>query len=392
MQLEEIRTEERLSKSTLVLGLYLFLLPLDFINIGLGSVSKLLSLLVVGVTLLGDIKRMNISFGLISIMALYVCWNCFSIFFSADVSATLERAISLVLNYALIIVCGGCSKNKREIEFLDKSMILSGWFVLILMLFYSEVTNEFRVILMANGQAQDPNYLCGFLIFPLISYLKNIFNYKKIVSSLIALILIMLFVFFTGSRGGMIAILASAICCYLFENSSKQKVQNLILALLFIALIYMIVWAIVPEELLNRYDLSYTEGDRGAGRFDIWNNLIEQYADFGFVKKLLGVGAATVRLYSINVAHNIWIETLFELGIIGVCLLMLMYFAFLRRSFWLKNKIYLAVFIGYLVMSFSMSLYTYKPIFVIFTMINLNFKFETEQEIELLEEAELEDV
>ncbi|MBQ6999016.1 MAG: O-antigen ligase family protein [Clostridia bacterium] len=387
MQLEEIR-EERLSKSTIVFALYLFLLPLDFINIGLGSVSKLLSFLVVGVTLLGDIKRMNFSFGLISIMALYICWNCFSLFYSGNVSNTLERIISLSLNYMMIIVCGSISRNERELKFLEKAIVLSGWFVLVLMLFFSRVTSEFRVIIVSGGQAQDPNYLCGFLMYPIVYYFKNIFNRQKRVSSIVSFVLMIIFVLLTGSRGGLIAVIGACICCYLLNNSNKNKIQGFIISALILVFVYMIIMAIMPEELLARFDLSYTEEDRGAGRFDIWQSLLEQYADFGFVRHFAGVGAAAIRVYSRKVAHNLWIETLFELGIIGLVLIILMYIAFGKRAWRSKEKICFSVLIGYIIMSLSMSLGVFKPIYVIFTMINLNFKFETEQEMELLEDEE----
>ena len=385
MELEALQTE-KLSKSTIGFALYLFLLPLDFINIGFGSVSKLLSLLVVAITLLSDLKKMNFSFGLLSLMALYICWNIFSVFSSANTSMTLGRITSLVLNYAFIMVCGSCVKTEKELKFLEKAIVLSGWLVLVLMLFYSRVTNEFRVIIVANGQEQDPNELCGFLMFSIIFYLKNILHYKR-PSDCISLIIMMLFVFLTGSRGGMSAILIAGFSCYLFENSAKGKIRNSIFLVLVILIIYMLLMEIMPEELMMRFDLDYTSNDHGAGRFNIWRIIIEQYAEFDFSKKFCGIGAATTRLYTPtrHVAHNLWIETLFELGIIGLTLLVLLYFAFARRACIIKSKMYLFVLIGFFIMTLTLSLPVYKPIYILFTMINLNYKFEMQQEKDLLE-------
>ncbi len=378
MQLEELKAE-KLSKSTIAFGMYLFLLPFDFINVGLGSVSKLLSLIVIAVTLLGDIRKMKFPFEIIAIMALYITWNFFSMFYSMRADNTIERITSLVLNYALIIVCGSTYKNKREIEFLEKAIVLSGWVVVVLMLFFSTVTSEFRVILYANGQEQDPNELCGFLMLPIVYYFKNLFNREKRTGAMLAFVFLILFAVFTGSRGGLIAIILACVSMFLFESKGRNKIFNLIIFALTLVILYMMIMSFAPEELVRRFDISYIENDRGAGRFDVWENVFQQYSELTSAKRIAGVGASTILLYSKNVVHNLWLETLFELGIVGVILLATMYMIFIKRAWRCYKKEYLSVMVGFLVMTMSLSLVLYKPIFAIFTMLIIEYRFDLEE-------------
>ena len=61
--------------------------------------------------------------------------------------------------------------------------------------------------------------------------------------------------------------------------------------------------------------------------------------------------------------HNIFLETLVELGVFGLIFYCLAIGTFVKRSLKLNDKFCFAVLICMIVMSLSTSLYTFKPYF-----------------------------
>jgi len=362
-----------ISLDTILLGIYFFVLPFDFIGSEFGSITKLIALLPVGFTLLCNvIRNMKINMYLLIIFVLYYVLNYASVLRAPIPVWAEQRASTLILNYLMILICTSVPKTSKEISFLEKAIICSVVWILFFVGFSSINSINGRMFIGTENYIQDPNYLCGFLIFPILYFMKKLIVKKNISYSVLMLLIMLYIIFRTGSRGGLLA-LVIAIFAYLMCAEAK-KMSSKILGLMVVSFSILIIFMLfVPDEIMQRYNLSYTLNDGAAGRFDIWRDLWNKYQDFDLWQKWFGGGSGNVRYFSFyrNVAHNLWLETLIELGIFGLVNLIVIHAYFIVKAWKTKDKLYFATLIGYEVMTMSLSLYTYKPMFAIFLMINL---------------------
>lgn len=377
MVIESVRIEEEknIKIITILLCIYLLLAPLDFMAIIPGvSLSRVLIFLpLIGFTL--NIKNTQIILDRYLVLpVLYMMFLAGSIFYSYNMGDTFGRTLSISFNIGVILVLSWINYNSYEIDLFKKSLVYSGWLTVLLMMLYGD-TSLNRLTVIVNGNYQDPNYLSGFLIFSIIYYLDELIKGKK-TSALIKVVIFLYFVLLTGSRGGMIAILVSMVF-YIFTWMHEQEFKiksflKIITIVIFVIIMFSEVMQLLPESVSQRFSLEYSINDSGAGRFDIWKVLINNLTQFNIFRIFFGTGAGTV-VYSANgfVAHNLWIESLVEVGVIGTSLLIGFYFVYLKSAYKMKEYVIYASFIGYLVMSLSMSLFTYKPIFNILLMINI---------------------
>jgi O-antigen ligase len=137
---------------------------------------------------------------------------------------------------------------------------------------------------------------------------------------------------------------------------------------------------------VQRYDISFISTDGGAGRLDIWKSILSNYNSSTELKKFFGWGAGTIPYFTYNgeVGHDIWIESLVEIGIIGVMILFIFYYIYFRKACRIREYVVAASFIGYMIMTLSLSLYSYKPIWNIILLIILlknRKQFEQKQQL-----------
>jgi len=380
IQKYQMHQKDKIRIDTIILSLYLLMLPFDFFNTGMGSIPKYVSVAVIGIVVLCNIRNFKINMAIISILAIYFVLNYISSAYSINGAYPRQRAMSLFLNYLLIIICASSKKNENELEFLKKVLAISGWIVVGLMFFFNgslEGGGE-RLTVMVDGQEQDPNYLCGYMLFSVAYYLDIIFNKEKKVWAIISILIFFTVVIATGSRGGTLAIILTCIFFYLLDNKNKHKIRNLFMILLVGFGVLYIANRYISMDVLTRFTKEFNETNQGAGRLEIWESAMMSFSEFNIFNKFFGVGSATIQYYTYtaHVAHNLWIETLVELGVLGLVMLSVMYSIFIKYGFKLKSKIYLASLLGYIAMTMTMSLYTYKPIFTIFMLIAMSYKQE----------------
>ena len=155
-----------------------------------------------------------------------------------------------------------------------------------------------------------------------------------------------------------------AVFFVLFFCRKKINLLNILLIAAAVILVISLVWRFLPDYITQRYTLEYTQEDGGANRFDIWESCMRYFKRSSFLRKLLGHGAWTIPYLNEqrNVAHNLIIEFLLEYGIIGMLLIYGMFFYYIVQAKKLQQVGLLAAFLGYMVMTMSLSLYSYKPI------------------------------
>ena len=143
-------------------------------------------------------------------------------------------------------------------------------------------------------------------------------------------------------------------------------------AFTFIIVLFVLLLYLSPATLKNRFTVESVIFSNGTGRFDLWQQGIDFFADSSFIRKLLGQGTNTITKILLveehgslhgYVMHNIFLETLVELGIIGFLIYLLMIGSFAVKAFKQKDKFAFAVIMGMIFLSFSTSLHTFKPYF-----------------------------
>ena len=359
-----------------LLSLYLFFAPLDFLPIIPGvSVSRFLIFLpLVGAMV--TIKKLKMRIDrFLAVPILYVMVLIITGFYSYDTEMTINRIFAVGTNVAVILILSMFHYNEKEICTVKRAMALSGWLVLLLMIFYSDNTiKEGRFVVIINGVFQDPNYLTGFLIFPIIYYLDEFLMAKK-GSSIVKLSSLFILILLTGSRGGLLAIFGSIMFyCFLWFKLKGFKISTVFVIIGFLCVLGILLNFMIdslPETVAQRYELAYTLNDGAAGRTNIWKVILYNFENSAGFHKLFGWGAGTITHFTFggNVAHNVWLEALIELGTFGLAVLLIFYFMFFIKAYQIKEYAVTSVFAGYMIMTMSLSLYSYKPIWNIILLI-----------------------
>lgn len=364
------------------LSIYLFLMPLDFLPIVPGvSLSRFL----IAFPLFGMLTELprfkKIKYSAFPVL-LYVAAAFISTLFTVNFAKSQERMIQLILNIGIIILFSARRYTERELKQILRALAYSGWFLLILSLLYSDFSYAFgRMTVVVNGKMQDPNELCGYFIFPICYYLWGFIinrKWKNLVPVLAFLIVILL----TGSRGGLLALFVASVFLLIRSSVYSKKTLFKIFVIFFIMCVFLyFIWDYIPDLIQERFSLEFSINDGGAHRFDIWKHLLDYFGDSSIFRKVFGYGVATVTEYSWDgrVAHNIYLESLVEMGLVGFVFIMGMYGYYVSKAKKSFVKYLYPVLIGYLVLAFSLSLYSYKPIWNIILIIVISLGIENRE-------------
>jgi O-antigen ligase len=279
------------------------------------------------------------------------------------------------MNIGALLVLSMVTYCQKEINLLKKAVVYSGWLTLLLMIFYAQVDifSGFRLTVVVNGVYQDPNYLIGFVIFPTLYYYYDFLENRKKMS-LFKMLIFMVFILLTGSRGGLLA-MGSAILlltlAWIIEKGIKSSaVLKISGVLILLTAAFFVALQVLPQEIVSRFTIASVLESGGSGRTTIWAMAIDAYKDFSIFHKLFGYGAGTITYFTDGiVAHNLWLESLLEIGVIGTLIFIIFYLTYFKKAVDMKDYVVLASFFGYIVMSMSLSLYSFKPIWNIMLLI-----------------------
>jgi O-antigen ligase len=301
-----------------------------------------------------------------------------SMIWSVAVDVSIGRVVSYVLLFALLI--SGSMFKYTEVE-LNKIKYALAWSsrltALVMLIFAEYVRGRFRLMGIIE---EDPNYLCAYLAFGVI-YAFGVLTTKnmlwKKILAVVELIVYFYLVLISGSRGGLLAIVVAAVVYFLTYGEKKIKyIGRKIVLIVLVAVLTIVMIDYLPEYLKLRFTIANVIEDGGSGRTELWKQTFELFASGNLFRQLFGVGTATVAWcfsnygYSeVNVTHNMFIETLAELGVIGLVLYSLAIFAFIKAAFKIKDKYSFAVIFCMFIMSLSTSIYTFKPYFNIMLFI-----------------------
>ncbi len=357
--------------------IYILCLPLNAMNIGLfGSALKLLAVIPIVIALL-SVTTLRLSKPILWQLA-FTLFAFVSIYWSVSVELSLGRVVSYVLLFALLISGSVFMYTEADLKKIKYALVWSSRLTAVVMLVFADyVDGRFRLMGIIE---EDPNYLCAYLAFGVVYGMGVLTSKKKLIKKLLAvaeLTLYLYLVLVSGSRGGLLAIIAAAVV-YLMTYGNKS-VKSIGRKLIFLTLIFTLVMVMIdylPEYLKVRFTVDNVVENGGTGRTELWGQVFDLFINGNVFRQLFGYGTATIVWcferygYSeVKVAHNMFLETLAELGVVGLILYAAAIFSFIKAAFKFKDKFSFSVIICMFILSLSTSIYTFKPYFNIMLFI-----------------------
>lgn len=175
----------------------------------------------------------------------------------------------------------------------------------------------------------------------------------------------------TTKRTGVIAAVGGLIIFYLVEsvlqNNFKRKLYRLIKMLLIILSVIVFIFIVNQYFHLGIIErFSEISSDRGSGRSDIWEMVIQSYKAGSPLNQLIGKGYEGVSRFvrpqnrSIS-AHNDFIEVLYDFGRIGFVILIFIYVFMIKICINMIRKKYIRAPLFCLVVGemFVLSMFSY---------------------------------
>lgn len=357
-----------------MMGVYVLLLIVGALNIGnFGSLLKLLAVVPIAVWIL---EKHSFYFNILLKCAIpFALWCFLSVVWSINFQSSFDRATTQILFVILLLSVSGYHFNNTEIRYTFKCLIWSSRITAFFVLLSADYLPGGRLYL-GGAIREDPNYLCAYFMFAVVFDVMILLSVASTLSKkaigCVELAIYLYIVLATGSRGGLFALIAAVSIILLFYRDRSQSIGNsLYKRILFIAALFLafsIVQLYISEDVLLRYSYESISESNGTGRYELWKDAISAFDHSTLLRQLVGYGTGTARditylfpFYRHNVFHNIYIENLLEIGIIGICFYIVHIFSFviyvLRRG-----EIYpLAILAGMIVLSLSTSLYAFKP-------------------------------
>lgn len=216
------------------------------------------------------------------------------------------------------------------------------------------------IIIPYTGVVLDPNVITAVFIFPLIHSISQVINKNSVflrISYLVLAILLLYFTILSGSRTVLLAMFFSVLTYIFYKyRFSLRFVIGLIIFLFLAVISWSTILSFFPDEIVNRMNIISIIGSGGIDRFEIWIRYVQEFGFNGsFLNILFGYGqGAVIRILGFS-AHNAFIEYLWELGLIGLILYVFILTKFLVLAYKKQSAYGLALMVGLLVWSSSLS-------------------------------------
>lgn len=367
------------------LGLYFIMLPFDFYRVeGIGSISRILACLPILLTIVEQIKQhhsLRISLNPITKSSLFLIFAALiSLPMSISINTSLSSLFTLSMNLIMVLLVGSAKDySDKEVIFLERCLVLCGWLTAILMISFSSFSID-RMMFQLGKSGQDPNYMCGFMLYAFCYHLRNILNRKKIYDILIVGIIIVV-VILSGSRGALFAFMGGIIASILTAKNigatgKRKTIGGLVIILAVFFLIYWFVLPKVNSAITERFTIQYLLQNGTVGRTNIWIYLMNKYFHSGIIRQIIGYGYGTTYLVNDmpgasygHVAHNLYVEMIISSGIVGLIAQVSLQISCIKTAFKYHKSVALSTYIAYFVMGLSLSMTSYKPIWALMIML-----------------------
>lgn len=259
-----------------------------------------------------------------------------SISISMDIQSSIEVTALIIMGIIIKIIYENNKEGEKWTIFFVNSLLFASEihvFATILQLIFPNLINQINSLLLVqsnldmNQQLYESGGYAGITgqtsinafyisIFIGITFCRVLLNkeYKK--TNLILFVIGMVALFLTGKRGMLLYVIFSIIFIsfYLINKDKKNNLKYLLMLAIIILVAYIVLLNI-PEaqNILEKMQLLEENGDVLNGRDVLWNKSMNIFKD----NKILGIGIGTVQNLIGDYSHNVYIQLLAEIGIIG---------------------------------------------------------------------------
>lgn len=373
----------------LAVCLYFLCLPFTIVTTPFGSLLKLITFPVSAVLaaklFLGNVKPL--------------CFNCVHFVYSLYIiitfcglltlreEVTVTTTKDMLLAYTVFALVSVRVYNGCEHELIDSTWIIVGIMCTWLCLTSKQMVNEFenRTVINIFGFSEDPNQFCAYYIVPAMVSVKRMLEKRKTAPLYAILIVLMLYgVLKTGSRGGLVGILAGIFCFMMIGTKNiRMKIGFAAGGLITAVLFATVLFPLLPTDIQERFSVESVEESGGSGRTEIWQYLIEYT---GEKPERIIRGSGLLSTYPImeanknkggafghgRVAHNQYIQVFTDQGVLGLSVFLILICVCIFRN--IKREPYIsASFISVMAFSVSLTMYVFKPYINILMMCAMTF-------------------
>lgn len=368
-----------------IILLIFFFTPLESIRIlGLGgdagfSIVKLFSILCYAFALLGfsNIKWKWNNFLTLCIM--YFIWSLLSAFWTILLNETIIACFSFLLPTILLcFIIYSVVITKKQIVQIQIAYI-AGCSVLAIMLIF----NYQSIMRVSEGNRAsvlgiDQNELSFFLLVG-ISFLLHLINrHQALWRRIVEYVLLGIFVIAslsTGSRGGFICL----ILIFFIWLTTPKKIKTYVIVIITILLMTIVIDTVIPDTVIDRLINQKEEFESGyfGGRGDIWILGINRF--FEHENTIIGIGFKGWNKMSIETfgylisSHNTYLETMIELGFIGLGIYLYMLWIPLKLCYKAtirdENRLYFSYLLVLYIMMFELPMASKRYVFLLCILI-----------------------
>jgi O-antigen ligase len=374
-------------------GIYVVLIPFDnMLKIsGSGTLTKMLGILSIVFITVYAFRRKGLTRPPLTLYlwCAFLVWLLVSMWWTVDSGngmLTAQSLVSLILMYAVISVA---PVEERDLRAICACIVLGGIassFYGMYLLHDQPMTQTIggdagRLMINVDNRTIDANHFANAMLTPIALCLVGLLNSRKpqiIIGSIVALVILLSGELMSLSREAM---LACGVILVITIVYSRRRVLGLAVGAAIVGLVPILV-----PTIGQRITDAFATG--GAGRTSIWQVGLSAFHDH----PIIGWGAGSgIEAYDRNFLkvfqtyntgwgrppHNTLLQIAIELGIIGVVLFLIAYFATFRQFKGIRrgNSLYdlrtafLAALIGLGVCSMFIDLSAYKYFWILIATI-----------------------
>lgn len=278
------------------------------------------------------------------LLIIYITILCLSYFLGTLLwTSAQEYGLQKLLLLIPMIIIGLAVSDliKKYSRFFALLIYVTAILVVLKLLLQQEVNLANQFFRLRTAEETNPIRLGSYMIFAMMSifYIKKTSKSKPIdIIFYVSVPILLIVVFLTGSKGPIFALILVFFITYVFSN----KVYNYLFIIPFLILIFNSFGFIIeylPSEIESFYNDRFNiEAGQGAessvsSRVDMIKFGISNLDRLGLISIIFGQGAGSFATHysGASYPHNLFVELIFEYGLIGLVINLLIIIFFLKK-------------------------------------------------------------